>query len=300
VSLFGHAASSFGHDEARVIGGDGAGAMASSPPVAGRIARDAAVRDALRDGARHGDAAVHRAVHTIDDVAIGATVVPAERSETLCRVVNVTIAAIALLILAPICVLVALVIKLTSRGPVFYTQTRVGLDRRWQAAMDAAADGADGDEDERRVEDIGGAPFTILKFRSMTVDAEKHGEAVWATKHDARVTPVGRVLRKTRLDEIPQLINVLRGEMNIVGPRPERPSIVVRLREHIGEYPLRQRVRPGITGWAQINHSYDSCIEDVRKKVEFDLEYIESQGVLMDLKIMALTLPVMIFRRGAH
>jgi lipopolysaccharide/colanic/teichoic acid biosynthesis glycosyltransferase len=150
------------------------------------------------------------------------------------------------------------------------------------------------------VEDLGGAPFTILKFRSMTVDAEQHGQAVWATKHDARVTPVGRVLRKTRLDEIPQLINVLRGEMNIVGPRPERPSILVRLREHIAEYPLRQRVKPGITGWAQINHSYDSCIEDVRIKVRYDLEYMRKQSFLFDLKIMLLTVPVMVFKRGAH
>ena len=227
------------------------------------------------------------------DVATGA--VPAERSELVSRVMNVMIAGIALLLLAPVCVLVALAVKLTSRGPVFYTQTRVGLDRRWRAP-----DEGEDDAEERRVEDLGGAPFTILKFRSMTVDAEQHGQAVWATKHDARVTPVGRVLRKTRLDEIPQLINVLRGEMNIVGPRPERPSILVRLREHIAEYPLRQRVKPGITGWAQINHSYDSCIEDVRIKVRYDLEYMRKQSFLFDLKIMLLTVPVMVFKRGAH
>ena len=216
---------------------------------------------------------------------------PATRSETLCRVLNVAIAAIALLILAPICVLVALAVKLTSKGPVFYTQTRVGLDRRWNHTRAL---------NDRRVEDLGGQPFTILKFRSMTVDAEANGQAVWATKHDARVTAVGRVLRKTRLDEIPQLINVLRGEMNVVGPRPERPSIVVRLRESIPEYTLRHRVKPGITGWAQINHSYDSCLEDVKTKVRYDLEYITGQGVLFDLKIMFMTLPVMIFRKGAH
>jgi lipopolysaccharide/colanic/teichoic acid biosynthesis glycosyltransferase len=218
-------------------------------------------------------------------------VLPAERMELLRRTVNVIIAATALLILAPICVLVALAIKLTSRGPVFYTQTRVGLDRRWSRTRALH---------DRRVEDLGGQPFTILKFRSMTVDAEANGQAVWATKHDARVTPVGRVLRKTRLDEIPQLINVLRGEMNIVGPRPERPSIVVRLRESIVEYPHRHRVKPGITGWAQINHSYDSCLEDVRIKVRYDLEYIRSQGLAFDLKIMLMTLPVMLFRKGAH
>ena len=227
------------------------------------------------------------------DVAGG--VVPAERWETANRALNVVIAGIALLLFAPVCVLVALFVKLTSPGPVFYTQTRVGLDRRWRCA----ASGGVGD-DERRLEDLSGQPFTILKFRSMRVDAEAAGQAVWATKHDPRITPVGRVLRKTRLDEIPQLINVLRGEMNIVGPRPERPSIVVRLREHVGEYPLRHRVKPGITGWAQINHSYDASIEDVRTKVRYDLEYIQQQGMWFDLRIMLLTVPVMVFKRGAH
>jgi lipopolysaccharide/colanic/teichoic acid biosynthesis glycosyltransferase len=218
-----------------------------------------------------------------------AGVEPAPRSEVACRVLNVTIASIALLLLAPLFVLVAFAVWVSSRGPIFYTQTRVGLDRRWNQARAIS---------ERRAEDLGGAPFTIFKFRSMTVDAEASGAAVWATKQDARVTPVGKVLRKTRLDEIPQLINVLRGEMNIVGPRPERPSIFVRLRENIDEYPLRQRVKPGITGWAQINHSYDSCIEDVRKKVQFDLEYIGRQSIVEDVKIMAMTIPVMVFRKG--
>jgi lipopolysaccharide/colanic/teichoic acid biosynthesis glycosyltransferase len=218
-------------------------------------------------------------------------VIPAERYELAARAVNVLIAAVALLIVAPICVLVALAVKLTSPGPVFYTQTRVGVDRRWNRTTALR---------ERRVEDLGGQPFTILKFRSMRTDAEANGQAVWATKHDARITPIGRVLRKTRLDEIPQLINVLRGEMNIVGPRPERPSIVVRLRDDIPEYPQRHRVKPGITGWAQINHSYDSCLEDVRTKVRFDLDYIERQSMWFDLRIMVMTLPVMLFRKGAH
>lgn len=221
-------------------------------------------------------------------------VIPAARSEPVNRALNICIAAIALLFLAPICVLVALSIKLTSPGPVFYTQTRVGLDRRWRRDM------SDADDDERRIEDLGGQPFTILKFRSMRTDAEAGGQAVWATKNDARITPIGKVLRKSRLDEIPQLINVLRGEMNIVGPRPERPSIVVRLREDIPEYCERHRVRPGITGWAQINHSYDSCLEDVRTKVRYDREYIARQGMAFDLKIMVLTVPVMVFKRGAH
>jgi lipopolysaccharide/colanic/teichoic acid biosynthesis glycosyltransferase len=214
---------------------------------------------------------------------------PAPRSEIACRVMNVVIASVALMLLAPLFVLVAIVVWASSRGPIFYTQTRVGIDLRWNKARAIS---------ERRAEDLGGAPFTIFKFRSMTVDAEASGTAVWATKQDARVTRVGAVLRKTRLDEMPQLINVLRGEMNIVGPRPERPSIFVRLRENIDEYPLRQRVKPGITGWAQINHSYDSCIEDVRKKVEYDLEYISRQSIVEDVKIMAMTIPVMVFRKG--
>ena len=220
-------------------------------------------------------------------------VTPAERLEWVTRVMNIVISAVALLLLAPVCVLVAFAVKVSSPGPVFYTQTRVGLDRRWRRPANEAPG-------ERRVEDLGGQPFTILKFRSMRVNAEANGQAVWATKQDARVTPVGAVLRKTRLDEIPQLINVLRVEMNIVGPRPERPSIVVRLREDIPEYTQRLRVRPGITGWAQINHSYDSCLEDVKEKVRYDLDYIGRQSVWFDVRIMCMTLPVMLFRKGAH
>jgi lipopolysaccharide/colanic/teichoic acid biosynthesis glycosyltransferase len=203
--------------------------------------------------------------------------------------VNVLIASVALLVLSPIILLIAVAIKLTSRGPVFYSQTRVGLDRRrWP--IDALYD--------RRKEDTGGTIFTIYKFRSMYVDAEASSGAVWATHDDPRVTPVGRFLRRTRLDELPQLVNVIKGDMNIVGPRPERPSIFARLREDISEYPLRQRARPGITGWAQINHTYDSSIEDVRTKVRYDLEYLQRQSLAEDLKIMVKTVPVMLFKKG--
>jgi len=225
-------------------------------------------------------------------------VIPAERSERANRVLNVVIAGLALLILAPVCVLVALVVKLTSPGPVFYTQTRVGLDRRWRRAPDDAAPDTT-EDDDRRLEDLGGQPFTILKFRSMRVDAEAGGQAVWATKHDPRITPVGRVLRKTRLDEVPQLINVLRGEMNIVGPRPEQPKIFAELRDQIDRYPERQRVLPGITGWAQINQSYDQCLSDVRNKLNYDLEYIERESALQDLLILLRTVPVIVFKKGA-
>jgi lipopolysaccharide/colanic/teichoic acid biosynthesis glycosyltransferase len=132
----------------------------------------------------------------------------------------------------------------------------------------------------------------------MYTGAEQPTGAVWATKADPRVTPVGRVMRKCRVDELPQLLNVIRGDMNIVGPRPERPSIFSRLCEDIADYPQRQRARPGITGWAQINQAYDTSLDDVRAKVRYDLEYIERQGMAEDLKIMARTLPVMIFRKG--
>lgn len=145
--------------------------------------------------------------------------------------------------------------------------------------------------------DHGGLPFRMYKFRTMRMDAERDGRAIWASKSDPRVTTVGRFLRRFRLDELPQLYNVIRGEMNIVGPRPERPMIFAELRQHIPEYQMRQRVRPGITGWAQINQAYDASVDDVRRKVSYDLEYLRRQGVLEDLRIMSMTIPVMVFRR---
>jgi lipopolysaccharide/colanic/teichoic acid biosynthesis glycosyltransferase len=217
---------------------------------------------------------------------------PAPRSEGLNRVVNVVIAAVALVAVAPIMLLAAIAIKLTSRGPILYMQTRVGEDRRWRQPSGSRQ------AYDRRTRDLGGRVFQIYKFRSMYIDAEKRSGAVWATKNDPRVTPVGGFLRKCRVDELPQLVNVLRGDMNIVGPRPERPSLFVRLSESIEEYPLRQRAKPGITGWAQINHSYDTSIDDVRVKVRYDLEYLQRQSLLYDLAIMAKTLPVMLFRKG--
>jgi lipopolysaccharide/colanic/teichoic acid biosynthesis glycosyltransferase len=171
---------------------------------------------------------------------------PSDSTELAIRIVNVTVAVVGLVLLLPVLLAVALAVKVTSRGPVFYTQTRVGVDRRWRRRRASA---------DQRQQDLGGKPFTIYKFRSMTVDAEREGRAVWATKNDARVTPVGRVIRRTRLDELPQLLNVIRGDMNIVGPRPERPSIFAQLRQDIPEYPLRQRARPAINGWAQINQA---------------------------------------------
>jgi lipopolysaccharide/colanic/teichoic acid biosynthesis glycosyltransferase len=210
-------------------------------------------------------------------------------AERVSRIVNFLLAAAALFVALPLLLLIAIVVKLTSRGPVLYTQERVGLDRR----MPDVDPG-----NHRRVRDLGGKPFTIYKFRTMRVDAEAQSGAVWATQNDPRVTPVGRFLRQYRLDEIPQLLNVMRGEMNIVGPRPERPTIFAELREHITEYPLRQRAKPGITGLAQIYHHYDRSLDDVRTKVRFDLEYIRRQSLREDLRIMLRTIPVILFRRG--
>jgi lipopolysaccharide/colanic/teichoic acid biosynthesis glycosyltransferase len=214
--------------------------------------------------------------------------VPRERSELAARVVNTVIAFIALVLLAPVMAIVALLVRLTSAGPAIYWQDRIGVDRR----------SSESSSDSRRKHDFGGRLFRMYKFRSMRVDAEKDGKAVWAQKKDPRVTPIGGFLRKTRLDELPQLYNVLRGDMNIVGPRPERPTLFAELRETIPEYPIRQRVKPGITGWAQINQSYDSCVDDVVKKVKLDLEYIRRQCMIEDLRIMSLTIPVMLLRRG--
>jgi lipopolysaccharide/colanic/teichoic acid biosynthesis glycosyltransferase len=205
------------------------------------------------------------------------------------RAVNFVVAGLALFIALPLLLLIALAIKLTSRGPVLYTQERVGLDRRIPGS-DAG--------NHRRTRDLGGRPFTIYKFRTMQVDAERATGAVWATQNDPRITPVGRFLRQYRMDEIPQLLNVMRGEMNIVGPRPERPTIFAELREHITEYPQRQRAKPGITGLAQIHHHYDRSLDDVRTKVRYDLEYIEKKGFWEDLRIMLRTIPVILFRKG--
>ena len=224
----------------------------------------------------------------LDSVAVSSVDDPS-LANRVSRVVNFVLAAVALFVALPLLLLIAIAIKLTSRGPVLYTQERVGLNRRTPGVTPG---------NHRRMRDIGGRPFTIYKFRTMRVDAEAHSGAVWATQNDPRVTPVGRFLRQYRLDEIPQLLNVMRGEMNIVGPRPERPTIFAELREHITEYPLRQRAKPGITGLAQIYHHYDRSMDDVRTKVRFDLEYIRRQSLREDLRIMLRTIPVILFRRG--
>jgi lipopolysaccharide/colanic/teichoic acid biosynthesis glycosyltransferase len=214
-------------------------------------------------------------------------VIPRERNEQLNRALNFVLAALALIVTSPLLILISMMVKLTSRGPILYAQTRVGLDRRWRSTLALH---------ERRLEDFGGQVFTIYKFRTMRVDAERGSGAVWAQENDPRVTKLGKYMRILRLDELPQFWNVLIGDMNIVGPRPERPSIVSRLREDILEYRCRHRVRPGITGLAQINQQYDASLDDVRSKVSWDMRYIQEQGLWMDLVILVRTLPAVILK----
>lgn len=198
---------------------------------------------------------------------------PAPLNVALQRVYSFLIALVGILVASPVMLIVALLVRLTSRGAVLYRQERVGLH---------------------------GRIFKVLKFRSMYVDAEVHTGAVWAQKDDPRVTPVGRWIRRFRLDELPQLFNVLRGEMAVVGPRPERPEFVQTLTQQIPFYGQRHFVKPGITGWAQINHKYGDSIEDTITKLEFDLYYLKNLTLSMDLYIMFHTAKVMLLSKGSQ
>ena len=205
------------------------------------------------------------------------------------RLLNVVIAAIGILLTLPLMAAIALAIRCTSPGPILFIQTRIGLDRRARVRRTPDAEGTD----------LGGTPFRMYKFRTMQVRPEGSDPQVWASPDDQRTTRLGKVLRKFRLDELPQLFNVLLGQMNVVGPRPEQPAIFESLRKQVHAYVTRQRTRPGITGLAQVTLGYDRSIDDVRRKVALDLTYVRRQSVLEDLRIMALTLPVMVGRRGA-
>jgi lipopolysaccharide/colanic/teichoic acid biosynthesis glycosyltransferase len=205
------------------------------------------------------------------------------------RALNVVLASIGIVLGAPLFLLIGLAVWLTSGRPIFYTQWRVGIDRRKPNT---------GGGNHRRVVDYGGKLFRIYKFRTMRSD-DRPTDQVWARPDDPRVTRLGRLLRKYRLDELPQLVNVLKGDMNLVGPRPEQPEIFRALRNDLSDYAFRQRVLPGITGWAQVNHHYDSCVDDVKRKLSYDLEYIHRRSAVEDLRIVLRTVPVVALRKGA-
>ena len=188
------------------------------------------------------------------------------------RIVSITVSLIGLLICLPFIPFIILAVRLSSPGPIFFRQKRVGLR---------------------------GRPFNVIKFRTMRQDAEAKG-AVWATKDDPRVTSIGRFMRKTRLDEIPQLWNVLCGEMGFVGPRPERPEFVQWLTTAIPFYDLRHLIRPGITGWAQVRYQYGASLEETKQKLEYDLYYVKHLSLGLDLLIMFETIKTIILRRGAQ
>jgi sugar transferase (PEP-CTERM system associated) len=188
------------------------------------------------------------------------------------RILSIIISCIGLALCLPILPFVILAVRLSSPGPILFSQVRLGL---------------------------GGRPFTIYKFRTMRQDAEANG-AQWAAKNDSRITRVGRFMRKTRLDEIPQLWNILRGDMGFVGPRPERPEFVQWLTNEIPYYGLRHMIRPGLTGWAQVRYQYGASLEETKRKLEYDLYYIKHLSLGLDLLIMFETLKTILLRRGAQ
>jgi len=189
------------------------------------------------------------------------------------RAIDLVVSAVGAVIAAPIMLLVALAIRCTSKGPIFYHQRRVG----WR-----------------------GQVFTVHKFRTMKIDAEQHTGPMWSTANDDRITSIGRLLRRTRLDELPQLWNVLLGEMSFVGPRPERPEFVSQLTEKIPFYGQRHVLKPGLTGWAQVRYTYGASVEDAIEKLQYDLYYIKNLSVALDVVIMLETIKTVILRRGAR
>ena len=219
------------------------------------------------------------------------------------RVFDVVGAILAILLLAPAFLLVGLAVRLTSPGPIFYRQTRVGINRRAGAERRRVAGhriASDQRRKDRRTIASAGCLFRIIKFRTMVDDAEAALGPIWATANDARITPAGRLLRRTRLDEIPQLFNVLHGDMSFIGPRPERPFFVEKFRRAIPGYMERLTVPPGITGLAQVEHCYDTSEDDVRQKLEYDVRYLRNLGWRADLRILTKTVWVVVSGSGAH
>jgi lipopolysaccharide/colanic/teichoic acid biosynthesis glycosyltransferase len=189
------------------------------------------------------------------------------------RAFDCTSALILGVVAAPLVLVAAVAIRLDSRGPVLYRQIRVGQE---------------------------GRPFRMLKLRTMQVDAEADGVARWAVSRDRRVTRVGRVLRRCRIDELPQLWNVVRGDMSLIGPRPERPPFVDTLSRELPGYSLRHRVKPGLTGWAQVRCGYAGCVDEAARKLEHDLYYVAHRNWRLDLRILCATVGVVICGSGAR
>jgi len=216
------------------------------------------------------------------------------------RTLDIFGATVGLILAAPLMVLVALAIKLDSSGPVFYTQMRIGVNRRRRDRRYCQRVGVvDGRQRDRRREDYRGRPFKMIKFRTMIDDAERLTGPIWATRDDPRVTRVGRVLRKTRLDEVPQFWSVFRGDMSLVGPRPERPTFVRDLCQKVENYHRRLEVKPGLTGLAQVENGYDSSVSGVADKVHFDLKYIGGWSFWTDVRILLKTVVVVLTGKGA-
>ena len=189
------------------------------------------------------------------------------------RIFDLLCATVLIIVSAPIMLLAALVIKLESRGPLLYRQQRVGLN---------------------------GTTFDVTKFRSMRTDAEKDGKPRWATANDDRVTRVGRIIRLLRIDELPQLFNVLKGEMSLVGPRPERPYFVEKLTQDIPFFAVRHSVKPGVTGWAQVRYKYGATVEDSLAKLQFDLYYVKNHSLALDIVVLLETVAVVLTGKGAR
>ncbi len=217
------------------------------------------------------------------------------------RTIDIVGAVVGLLLTSPFMLLLPILIKLDSQGPVFYTQLRVGVNRRKEGRRYHQQVGIKSERRtrDRRRENYHGKPFRVIKFRTMVRDAEKKSGPVWATKNDPRITRIGAFMRKTRLDEIPQFINILKGDMALVGPRPERPSFVRDLSTKVDDYIERLEVKPGLTGLAQVENGYDSSLASVTRKVKYDLQYIKNWTLFYDIKIILKTFVVVFTGKGA-
>lgn len=215
------------------------------------------------------------------------------------RSIDILGATVGLILTSPLFVILPIVIKLDSPGPIFYRQSRVGHNRRRgeRRASDGSRLGRT--TRDRRRRDALGRPFAVIKFRTMVADAERKCGPVWATKNDPRITRLGHFLRKTRMDEIPQFVNILLGDMSLVGPRPERPMFVKELCSQVENYDQRLTVKPGLTGLAQVENGYDCSVTSVVRKVHYDLEYIRTWSLWQDAKILMKTVVVVVTGKGA-